>query len=388
MSNFETRAARAGMNPSEIQKFVGDFAAALVQMALVRVRDVDVAVERFENKFDGMASGLDWRDAGKLASVGIDIRWISNMPQPHRTFMHPDLIIYDPNWVFVRDYIAISMVSKKQSRVLMPNLAKARKPTTVSIQELMYEAKLLNYYLHLVQEAGLCGDRIMAYKGDLRTHGRSQNYSGKVGSVGAVAAVQDALAEISPGAVIDTYGTMPPDKDKSPNGIVDQMTSPGYTLPRSLLLSSQRAVILSSDPDIAIVSRIGGERYQSAKEAADEWAELKKGTGEERNARIHQAALGEVKTALDSANIHERLALGSRETSNEVRAPRFLLMAVLTPNILDPQRTGRRAINSREIERFQEIFNLYFAWGYDSARTDHPEHWNDFKTAIRRWTAL
>ncbi len=34
MTTFETRAARAGMSPAEIQKFVGDFSEALVRLAL------------------------------------------------------------------------------------------------------------------------------------------------------------------------------------------------------------------------------------------------------------------------------------------------------------------------------------------------------------------
>jgi len=86
--------------------------------------------------------------------------------------------------------------------------------------------------------------------------------------------------------------------------------------------------------------------------------------------------------------MHERLALGAHENRDEALAPRFLIMAVLTPDIVDPQRVGRRAIYSPDAPRFQDVFNLYFAWGYDLARDDHPEHWADFKRAIKRWTAL
>jgi hypothetical protein len=93
---------------------------------------------------------------------------------------------------------------------------------------------------------------------------------------------------------------------------------------------------------------------------------------------MHQAALVEVKTSLDVSNVHERLALGSREDREEAHAIRFLLMAALTTDILDPNREGRRAMYSRDARRFQHVFNLYFVWGYDDARTRHEQHWQDF----------
>jgi hypothetical protein len=53
---------------------------------------------------------------------------------------------------------------------------------------------------------------------------------------------------------------------------------------------------------------------------------------------MHQSALGEVKTATDASNLHERIGLGSRETRDEVLATRFLMMALLTVDIVDPIR--------------------------------------------------
>jgi hypothetical protein len=166
------------------------------------------------------------------------------------------------------------------------------------------------------------------------------------------------------------------------------MRSPSYVPPKALLLSSQRAVVFSSDPDIAIVSAIGGESYATAQQAAEHWAKRRRRNAEERSAELHQIALGEVKTSLDRASIHERLALGARENRDEVRARRFLLMAILTKDIVDPERVGRRALYSRDAGRFQDVFNLYFAWGYDGIREDHPEHWDDFKNSLKRWLAL
>jgi hypothetical protein len=259
----------------------------------------------------------------------------------------------------------------------------------VADAELLEEAKVLNHYLHLVQESGLTGARIMAYAGDLRTHGQGQNDSGRMGAVGAAVAVLDALDEIRPGAVESTHGTMPPRTSNTPADIVRQMTRPDYVVPRAVLLDTDRAIIFASDPDIAIVSRIGGGRsYQSAEEAYAEWQRLRRRPADERQAIMHQAALGEVKTALDPSNVHERLALGSRENRSEAHAIRFLLMAVLTMDIVDPNREGRRAMYSRDAERFQHVFNLYFTWGYDGARGRHPEHWHDFKAELKRWCAL
>jgi hypothetical protein len=95
---------------------------------------------------------------------------------------------------------------------------------------------------------------------------------------------------------------MPPYEDNSPSSIARQMRSRGYITPESILLSSLRAVVFSADPDIAIISRTDGQSYQSAQEAAEDWAELNRGTGENRNVSLYQAAVGEVKTSLDPSN--------------------------------------------------------------------------------------
>ncbi len=335
-----------------------------------------------------MGASLDWTSAATLASAGIDPSWLQGVTSPHRTFMHPDFVLQESKWAFIADYITISMVSDKASGVLFPNLKKKARPRSASADELLREASHLNRYLRLVMEAGLSGERIAKYHGDLRTHGQGQNDSGQIGAIGAAVAIRDALEEISPGAIIGTHGWIPSGGISSPSDIVREMRRPTFMAPKALLLSTQRAIVFSSDPDIAIISRIGGSRYQTAEEAVADWSKQRRWSAEERNSTLHQAALGEVKTALDPSNIHERLALGSRENRDEAGATRFLLMAVLTPDILDPQRVGRRAMFSPDAQRFHDVFNLYFVWGYDSSREIHHEHWNDFKRALRRWVAL
>ena len=385
---FEIRTARTGMSETEIRKFVGDFTEALVRTTLTRTLQVDVEVRTFGNRFDNIAESLEWGEMDLLARAGIEPEWVRGGSLAHRILMHPDFVTNQSLWPFVRDYLTISMVSEKFRKVLFPNLVRARRPS-VSTEVLLDEAKILNFYLNLVQQSGLTGDRITAYAGDLRTHGQGQNDSGRMGAVGAAIAVLDAVNEIHSGAITSTYGTMPHPTLRTPADIAKEMIKPGYTVPRAVLLSTHRAIIFSADPDIAIVSRIGGHNpYGNAQEAYDEWAVQKKRQAEERQALIHQAALGEVKTALDVSNVHERLALGSRENRQEAHAIRFLMMAVLTPDIVDPTRKGRRSMYSRDAARFQHVFNLYFLWGYDGARERHPEHWNHFKTELKRWCGL
>jgi len=387
MSSFETRTARTEMSKSEIRKYAGDFNGALTQLKLARTHEVDAEIEGFVQKFDSIGDGLDWGNAGQLGAVGVDISWLRDVQLPHRVVMHPDFITLDARWRHVRDYLAISMVSDKMTQIIFPNLRKRRKPRDVPRGQLMDEARLLNYYLRLVAESGFSGGRVIAYNGDLKTDGQNRNHTGVIGAAGAVVAVWDALAEISPSAVVDTYGTMPPYADNSPGGIVRQITSVGYVKPESILLSSQRAVVFSADPDIAIISRTGGQRYESAQEAAEDWAKLNKGTGANRNVGLYQAAVGEVKTSLDPSNKHERIALSARINRAPAHAFQFLLMAILTPDLVDPNIVGQTGFFSSD-RRLHDVFNLYFAWGYDSGRADHPEHWEDFKSAIREWADL
>lgn len=376
------------MSEEEIRKFAGDFIEALARLALDRVVEVDSESKIYAENFDRIAGTLDWSDHETLARGGIHSDWVAGHAAPHRTLMHPDFVLSDAKWPFVADYLAVSMLSEKQLKILVPSLTRRRRPR-IDVKDLLAEACVLNSYLRIVQESGLTGARIVTYRGDLRTHGRGQNDSGRIGAMGAAVAVRDAIEEIRPTAIVSTYGDMPPREKTTPADMVEQMTEPDFVQPRAILLDSQRAIVFASDPDIAIISRIGGARgYRDAQEAFEEWQANRRRPAEERQTSMHQAALGEVKTALDISNMHERLALGSRENREEAHAIRFLLMAVLTMDIIDPGRVGRRAMYSRDAQRFQHVFNLYFLWGYDGARDRHPHHWQDFKAELARWCGL
>jgi hypothetical protein len=386
-SQFEASVKRCGMSDVEIRRFISDFTNALVGLTLQRIRTVDLEAQGFAHEFDLAAGALDWSDEEALRRVGIDPVWLAGMPNPHRTYLHPAMISEPDRWGRISAYVECSMVSDKQAKALFPHLKRSRRPN-VAIDHLYDEAAKLNGFFRLVQEANLTGDRVISYRGDLRTHGQVQNDSGRIGAVGAVIAILDALDEISPGCVSDTHGTMPLRTATTPKDVVAQIAAPDFTMPQAILLKSQRAIIFSADPDVAIVAPIGGKTFDSAQDAYNVWKDLKRATGAERGRRLHQAALGEVKTALDPANLHERLALGPRETRSEVMASRFLLMAILTEDIVDPDREGRRALHSKDAGRFEQVFNLYFAWGYDGARSAHSEHWQDFKNALKGWTDL
>jgi hypothetical protein len=94
-----------------------------------------------------------------------------------------------------------------------------------------------------------------------------------------------------------------------------------------------------------------------------------------------------VKTSLDSSNKHERIALSERVNRTASPGSRFLLMAIITPSLADAQIAGSTGFFSPRFSS-EHVFNLYFAWGYDSARADHADHWEDFKSAIGRWARL
>ncbi|MDR6829611.1 hypothetical protein J2X48_003735 [Bosea sp. BE271] len=156
--------------------------------------------------------------------------------------------------------------------------------------------------------------------------------------------------------------------------------------PRAALLRNNRAIVFPSDPDVAIFTRLDGERYRTAIEAYSAYEAVRRQPALRRQ-QIHEFVVGEVKTATDPNNLHERLALGSRETRDEVRTDRFLMMAVLTREILrggTGQRSGR-SLESRDVERFSDVFNLHFAWGWDGSRITHANHWETFRSRVRQW---
>ena len=129
-----------------------------------------------------------------------------------------------------------------------------------------------------------------------------------------------------------------------------------------------------------------GAPFASASDA------LKRFTAVAKNQRtraqsLHEFAVGEVKTATDPANLHERMGLASRETQTELRTDRFLMMALLNAQILAGGTQGR-VMNNRDLTRFSHVFNLHHCWGWDGGRSRHPAHWEAFKSSVKEWCGL
>jgi hypothetical protein len=114
---------------------------------------------------------------------------------------------------------------------------------------------------------------------------------------------------------------------------------------------------------------------------------IRKDLGRRRMA-FHEFAVGEVKTALDPSNLHERVALAGREIQAEIRAVRFLIMSVLPKELMVPPGAPKRrqqSIVDSLGRTWNNIFNLYFAWNYDGVRANHLNHWERFKLQINEW---
>jgi hypothetical protein len=210
-----------------------------------------------------------------------------------------------------------------------------------------------------------------------------------VGAAGAALAVAEAIEEVGPGRVVDMVGERLPARVRTPAEIYSHSlarTGGVEGTLRALLLDNGRAVVFAGNPDVAIYQSLRSP-YTTAQEAIQDYNKVRWDAAA-RARRIHQFAVGEVKTASDTSGLHERLALGSRETREEVRTDRFLVMAILTQEFLTGSGSGRRrasGFTSPDVERFNHIFNLYFAWGYDGARSRHAAHWERFKAQIADW---
>jgi hypothetical protein len=231
----------------------------------------------------------------------------------------------------------------------------------------------------------------LSYHRHLGIHGASQNFSGAVGAMGAAIAFIDAIEEVRPGAIIDRVGVPLPDEVRSPEEIAGYLTTGSKTelagkKIAALKLINGRFIVFASDPDCSIFKPLE-EGIETAQDALRFYNSVRKST-DRRQQALKEFAVGEVKTATDPSNLHERLALGGRENKIEVNADRFLMMSLLTRDILEGgtgQKSARAPLQNRDTVRFSHVFNLHHAWGWDGGRERHPEHWGFFKDALARW---
>lgn len=379
IQDFANQLDRCVQSPEEISFFIEAFARVRIRR-IMRMMGPPAAAAW------PPIPTADWTDAAKLAESGIPDP--APAATPWQSYLHVDVARTAPQSLLDR-YVAMTGVSDKQRRNLFPLLSSSvgrRLPSNLAV--LPAEVRSLNTWLLWVRTQGFEAERFIDYQRGLTIHGNSQNVSGQVGHVGAVCAFLDAVEEISSGAIVDMDGAHVDAETRTPEQILDWIDA-GGKVPRAALLSNGRAVAFPSDPDVAIFTSLDGPKYKTAAEAYAAYDAVRRNPASRRQ-KLHEFVVGEVKTATDPANLHERLALGSRETRDEVRTDRFLMMSILTSEILRGG-TGRRSgrtLENRDVERFSDVFSLHFAWGWDGSRDRHPDHWDHFKARVKIWCGL
>jgi hypothetical protein len=390
---FAEQLERCGQSPDEVPRFIEDFAR-------VRLKYISRQLAALDSTAGAGLSPApetmrDWQAPDGLRESGVDPAWIAGTTDPGNLYLHARTAI-DGDWFHVAHYLAMAFLSDKQARVLFPLLSRRRRQRTIRglaipRAEFAAEVQRLNRLLHWAAAMGLEPKSFARYKAHLRIHGASQNLVARVGSAGAILAIVDAISELG-GEIASSCGPLIPATARTPVELADYLFEQRGELPRAILLTNGRAVVFSSNPDVVVFHPLG-TRYNSANDALAAWEAIRHDVMD-RGRKVHVFVEGEVNTATDLQNLHERLALGSRSTRTEIRSHRFLMMAILTPELLVsgvPGRSvrGRKSrgdwLANRTVERFSDVFNLYFAWGYDSARTRHPKHWEVFKDRMSQW---
>jgi hypothetical protein len=382
---FQGQLRIAVQDEEEVKAFVEDFVIVRLTHIVGRLLALEDANGPAPTPREGPQ--LDWHDPLLLAESGVDLGWIADMADPAEAYLHVEAAMHGDSEL-VSQYLDMAFLSTKQRPVLFPVLRQARRPANTPRKALAEEAQRLNRILRWAAESGMTRGTFSRYREHVAIHGASQNVIARVGEIGARLAVRDAIEEIGADQIVDACGDPLPEDVRTPIEVYRhyyERSSPERAV-SALLLRNGRAVVFASDPDIAIFQSLG-ERYSTAAEARSAWEDVRRDVSG-RSRRVHVFAEGEVKTATDRQSLHERLALGSRETRQEVRTDRFLMMAILVPDLFDP-RGGRRrrgaGLVSRDVERFSDVFNLHFAWGYGGLRAKHAEHWSGFHTRIREW---
>ena|GEM_PF-2349603 len=337
---------------------------------------------------------VDWLAPAVVEESGIGRSWVDGLRSPREHYLYVKDVL-EGDWSHVLRLVGQTFLSDKQLKVLLPTLHRKRRVKDITAEAVTTEVRLVNRLLHWVASSGVTADEIRRYQDHLRIHGASQNVAANVGAAGAVISIVDALTELDPKAISGLYpGRLPPEV-RSPIDVYRHLQRRNVVgsqqVTRSILLKNGRAVVFAADPDIAIIQPAEPARqYASAEQALRDW-ELVRRAPQERNSKVLQRAVGEVKTATDLQSLHERLALGGREGRSQARADRFLLMAILTREILEGEPGNRRrspSLSNRDVNRFSDVFNLHFAWGYDDARASHAEHWEGFKARLADWCGI
>lgn len=355
--------------------------------AFARV-SIDTIRERLAAPFTGASRSEqllhpDWDSPALLAESGIQPDAVDAEARAGRKYLHIDVAADRAGDQAVKLFLALTGLSAKQQRSLFPVLY-ARPPR--ARDALREELPRLNAWLDWVRRDGFDPAAFIGYQASLGTHGATQNLTGAIGATGAAIAFIDAIRELRPDAIVDQVGPLPPPEVRSPAEVHAWRQANENATIKALLLRNGRALVFASSKDANIFMRLGRDQFTTADEALVTFNQVRN----DRAARaqvLHEFAVGEVKTATDLHNLHERLGLASRETQTELRTDRFLMMSVLNVDILAGGVQGR-TMNNRDLTRFSHVFNMHHCWGWDGGRERHPRHWEHFKASVRTWCGL
>jgi len=279
-------------------------------------------------------------------------------------------------------FLSLTGLSDKLRKSLFPALSTRSRFDRPAISK---ETARLNAWLDWVRRDGFDPYSFITYQTGIKTHGQTQNLTGAIGATGAALAFVDAIQTCAPTAIIDQEGPLPPPEVRSPTEIFEWRSTLSDPTLKALLLANGRALVFASSKDANIFQSLKTP-FQTAKEALTAYNSVRNNAAKRRQA-LHEFAVGEVKTATDPANLHERMGLASRETQTELRTDRFLMMALLNREIIEGGEQ-RRTMNNRDVRRFSHVFNLHHCWGWDGGRERNPQHWDYFVENVREWCGL
>ncbi|CAN7165228.1 hypothetical protein LJR219_000206 [Phenylobacterium sp. LjRoot219] len=325
----------------------------------------------------------DWDDDTKLLESGLALGAIDEDARSGRRYLHID-VAASPAGQRARElFLGLTGLSDKQQRTLFPAL---RSRSRVDRERLSTEVTRLNAWLDEVRVDGFDPAAFVTYQRSIGIHGQTTNWFGRIGAAGAACAFADAIEELQPNSISDAVGLLPPPSIRKPIELYNWLRGGADRTVRALLLRNGRAIVFAGSKDVNIFEPLGGRVFSTAQEALTEYNAV--ATNQRaRSQRLHEHSVGEVKTATDPANLHERMGLASRETQTELRTDRFLFMALLSADILAGG-TQRRTLNNRDLTRFSHVFNLHHCWGWDGGRDRHPNHWSFFKASVAEWCGL
>ena len=392
LSEFSAQLGRCAQSPEEIRAFVDAFSKVRLRYI---ARAIAASQARLPPRAATSVTGPDWTDLAKLTRSGLKADLL--VGDPPYDWLHVDVAADRAGREEVQRLLAATCLSDKQRKAIFPALNRTTiGPATVAAR--IAEVPRLNAWLAWSLSEGISPEAFGSYQKHLSIHGASQNAGGAVGAAGAAIAILDAIREVAPEAELDLDGVLPPHGAQDPVSVDTFLRERGIAPEssdrplKSILLPSRRAVIFASDPDVAIIQSLG-QPFRSAREAWSAYSSVR-ANAEQRSQHVMEFAVGEVKAATDASNLHERMALSTRETRSERQTDRFLMMAVLTSDILtggtgeSGRRNTRAPMQNREMGRMADVFNLHHAWGWDGGRQRHPEHWEWLKIRLRNWCRL